>query len=205
MNNQITVLIIVLISLYTASCSGGGSTETQETEITTIQPTMGEEKRLIETDTLKNEVSEESSDDRINGFRDKYAEGTWEYDVLDFMESKEMSMIFELDKVPFEGDELPTDAEEQLDHLSDISLAFTELHLEVKAHTTAASNKVERTAKKATSKARALWVSTKLNFKGLPTERLSSTGMADEELLEDVAPDDKKQKRIVARLTKVQE
>lgn len=203
MNNQITVLIIVLISLYTASCSGVGSTETQETEITTIQPTMGEEKRPVETDTLKNEVSEESSDDRINGFRDKYAEGTWEYDVLDFMESKEMSMIFELDKVPFEGDELPADAEEQLDHLSDISLAFTELHLEVKAHTTAASNKVERTAKKATSKARALWVATKLNFKGLPTERLSSTGMADEELLEDVAPDDKKQKRIVVRLTKV--
>jgi flagellar motor protein MotB len=64
---------------------------------------------------------------------------------------------------------------------------------------------VERTAKKATSKARALWVATKLNFKGLPTERLSSTGMADEELLEDVAPDDKKQKRIVVRLTKVQE
>jgi len=74
--------------------------------------------------------------------------------------------------------------------------------MEIQAHSSKAKNGASRIAKKTGTKARAVWVSTKLNLKGIESSRLSSSGMADKQLLEGIDPEDKAHKRIMAVLTK---
>ena len=138
----------------------------------------------------------------IHKLKLRFLDGSFEYQVLEFLEAKETTKSFVLDKVPYEGEELPAEATVQLDNLAEIYTLFPFLKIEIQAHTTAAGNDFGRKTKKVSSKARAMWVATKLNLKGVPNEMLSSSGMADEDLLPEYEPDDKAQKRIMAVLTK---
>lgn len=147
-------------------------------------------------------ATKESDNPEMNKLREKFQPGSWEYEVLEFIESEEMTATFNLDKVPYEGEELPAEAAIQLENLAEIASSFPYINIEIQAHTTAADNGAGRVAKKTTSKARALWVATKLSLKGVENSRLSSTGMADESLLDGFDPEDKAHKRIMAVLSK---
>lgn len=138
----------------------------------------------------------------IETLRNKFEAGSWGYEVLYFIESEEMSASFNLDKVPYEGEELPAEASIHLDNLTEIANSFPYIMIDIQAHSTQAKNGAGRVAKKTGTKARAVWVATKLNLKGVENNRLSSTGMGDEQLLEGLDPEDKAHKRIMAVLTK---
>ncbi|GAB5539864.1 MAG: hypothetical protein Salg2KO_19670 [Salibacteraceae bacterium] len=195
---------VIALFYLVSSCSSG---DADNKEIEKIE----EQRDTTIVEEVKSDLVEEHSlepapkrvkNPKVDSLRAMYEKDSWEYNVLDFIESEDVLIALELDKVPFEGDELPAEAAVQLQNLSDISIGFPYLSLEIQAHTTKAENKVARAAKKATSKARALWVATKLNMRGVPSERLSSKGMADEELIDSIDPDDKRQKRIVAVISK---
>lgn len=104
--------------------------------------------------------------------------------------------------MPYEGEELPAEATLQLENLAEIANSFPYINMEIQAHSSKAKNGASRIAKKTGTKARAVWVSTKLNLKGIESSRLSSSGMADKQLLEGIDPEDKAHKRIMAVLTK---
>lgn len=194
--------IYILISVIVFSGCGNAEDDQNSEDVvpTMATPEMGQDNKPEKKSPTVG-LSEGAESD-INSLRDKFAPESWEYAVLDFIESNEMSRSFNLDKVPFEGEELPVEAAIQLDHLTDIATAFPNLEIEIQAHTTAANNSAGRIAKKTASKARAVWVATKLNFRGIDNSRLSTSGMGDEMLLEEIDPEDKAQKRIMAVLTK---
>lgn len=148
------------------------------------------------------EPKEDEAPDKMAMLRSQFQEGSWEWNVLNFIESDEPSVKIVLEKVPFDGDELPSEAVVELDHLADIHAAFPFLMMEVQAHSPKAKNEIGRKAKRVACKARALWVREKLKARGIPKESLTSAGMADDDLLPEIPADDKSQKRITATLTK---
>ena len=194
-------IYILISALVLSSCTNSQNDQNSEDVLPTMAtPEMGQDNKPEKKSTTIAES--EGTETGINSLRDIFNPGSWEYEILDFIESNEMSRSFNLDKVPFEGEELPAEAAIQLDHLTDIATAFPNLTIEIQAHTTAANNGAGRLAKKTASKARAVWVATKLNFRGIDNSRLSTSGMGDEMLLEEIDPEDKAQKRIMAVLTK---
>ncbi len=200
-----TSLFILTLSLLTMMISCGESGVPKKEIISPIhEPNLAIEDTIEINEGLKAQPKVQLSDTSspIHKMKLKFAKGTWEYEILNFIESDELKRSFVMDKVPFEGEELPAEASIQLDNLAAIYTTFPFLKIEVQAHTSAAKNDVGKKTKKIASKTLAMWVSAKLNMRGVPNNMLSSTGMGDEELIKDIDPEDKGQKRIVAVLTK---
>lgn len=145
---------------------------------------------------------EDTEQKATDAWRDKFEEGSWEWELLDFLDSDELAKMVTLERVPFEGEELPAEGVIELDHLAEIHTAFPFLNIEVQAHSTQAKNEVGRKAKRATCKARALWVKSKLKSRGIPGDNLTSQGMADDNLLQGIDPEDKSQRRITVLIQK---
>lgn len=187
-----------------ASCEEQKPVRNIDTEIITATPV------LDTTDALDSGAEDEeaaaiaAADEplAITSLRDRFPKNGFEWKILDFLASGQPEIVIALDKIPFEGEELSAEGESQLDNLVTIHQVFPYLLIDVQAHTTEAANGVARQAKRTASKARAVWVATKLNFKGIPSNKLSSSGMADEQLIPDYPGDDKRQKRIMAKITK---
>lgn len=131
-----------------------------------------------------------------------FAEGSVEASLNDFINNGTGTQSFVLDKVPFEGEEISAEGKQQLDNVAELLKAHPELKCEIQGHTTKAKNAVGATAKKTASGARALWVKTKLSFRGVDKDQLESNGYGDEQLLEGVDPEDESQKRLVLVMTK---
>jgi hypothetical protein len=201
-------LSLFILAVWMVACGDQASNE----EVKSEEPNPVE--AVMDSSDLRRDVSEETPQPtpdsaakpqepaEVAEMRKKFPAGGFEWKVLDFIASDEPEVVVVLDKVPLEGEELSVDAEEQLNNLVSIHTAFPFLLIDVQAHTTEANNGVARQAKKATSKARAVWVATKLNLKGIPGDKLSSSGMADEQLLDAYEGDDKRQKRIMAKITR---
>ncbi|GEM_PF-1647294 len=154
-------------------------------------------------ETVEPEMAESNEEsNEMERLRTGFAEGSWEWQLLDFIESDEPEISFVLEKVPFEGEELPSEGGLELDHLAEIQTAFPFLNIDIQAHSTAAKNKVGRTAKRATCKARALWVMAKLRTRGVNKENISASGMADDALIPGLPTDDKAHRRITAVITR---
>lgn len=194
---------LAISALLLASCAEQKPAETENTKLATAV--------LDTTDALTEEPIENSEalvvapaiePLAIRELRARFPKNGFEWKILDFLSSDLPEIVVDLDKIPFEGEELSAEGESQLDNLVTIHQVFPFLLIDVQAHTTEAANGVARQAKRTASKARAVWVATKLNFKGIPSNKLSSSGMADDQLLPDYPGDDKRQKRIMAKITK---
>jgi hypothetical protein len=188
-----------------ASCEEQKPASNIDTDITSATPV------LDTTDARSGDAKNEEYDTivatadeplAITSLRDRFPKNGFEWKILDFLSSDQPEIVIALDKIPFEGEELSAEGESQLDNLVTIHQVFPYLLIDVQAHTTEAANGVARQTKRTASKARAVWVATKLSFKGIPSNKLSSSGMADDLLLPDYSGDDKRQKRIMAKITK---
>jgi len=134
--------------------------------------------------------SMESLDANLN-----FAEGSWAHGLQESMDSG-AEQTFVLDKIPFEGEDLSAEGNQQLDDLAALLKAHPNSRIVIKGHTKEAKNAVGRQGKKTTSKVRALWVQTKLSLRGVGGDQMRARGMADEELVEGIAGDDEGQRRI---------
>jgi len=200
--NLLYPISAALIATLIISCSNSSAPteEKQEVdiEVTEAQAELNEEDHVDEA----SQSDEPSKQSATAALKTQFTAGSWEWELIEFIESEDMMKVFELDQVPFDGEELPAEAVIQLDNLAEIHSNFPFLKIEVQAHTTAAKNELGKKTKMAASKARALWVSTKLKLRDVPKEQLSSKGMGDTELLKDLEPDDKAQRRIMAVISK---
>lgn len=193
---------ILSIGMYACNSSEEPQKEVVTTEEEAIEIKNAQGVMESEEPPQAEPITASSGNPTLDSMRMKYAKDSWEWKILDFLESDRVTEMFVLDKVPFEGEELPIEGSIQIENLCDIMTAFPYLELEVKAHTKEASGAIAKATKKAGSKARAIWVATKVNLKGIESKRISSTGAGDDNLLEEFAPDDDRQKRLVAVLKK---
>ena len=129
-------------------------------------------------------------------------EGSWGYDVLEYMESGEGEKEFTLDQIPYEGEELTAEGEKQLDDLASLLKQYPDLNVIVKGHSRSGDNAVEKTANKASSKARALWVQGKLGNRGVDGKQMQAKGIGGGEPLDGVDVKDMSQRRITIAFTK---
>lgn len=201
---KISVLFLTLFVLsLIMSCSEPADTATEVPAAVEKPVDVSEDtSKFVGELIVKPKPDEPDTVNPVNKMKLKFAKGTWEYEILNFIESEELKRSFVMDKLPFEGEELPAEASIQLDNLAAIHTTFPFLKIEIQAQTSAANNDLGKKTKQIASKTRAMWVSAKLNMRGVPNNMLSSTGMGDEELIKDIDPTDKGQKRIVAVLTK---
>jgi len=121
--------------------------------------------------------------------------GSWASNLLQGVNSGS-SMVFTLDQIPFEGEELSAEGTQQLDNLAAILKANPDWNAEIQGHTSKAQ-------KVGNGGVRAKWVQTKLVVgRGVPNKQLSSKGYGTDNLLPDVPEDDDKQKRITVSISK---
>jgi outer membrane protein OmpA-like peptidoglycan-associated protein len=197
------------LTLIWTSCGGNRTTESNtEEEVSELTEGMEEEDHSGHDHSGHDhsEASHEGGDDMemmdSKGTDLGFAEGSWAWSLQDFMDNGSGTKTFILDKIPFEGEEISVEGNQQLDDLAALLKAHPDMMAEVQAHTPAADNAIGRTAKKTASTARAAWVQLKLKTRGVDGKQLSSKGYADEMLLENLDPKDEAQKRLAIVINK---
>lgn len=122
--------------------------------------------------------------------------GSWADGVLQGVNSGS-TMVFTLDQIPFEGEEISAAGKEQLDNLAAILKANPEWNAEIQGHTAAPTKKL------ANGFARAKWVQTKLVIgRGVKNKQLTAKGYGAENLLPGVPEEDEKHKRVTVAISK---
>ena len=201
-----TLTFIALLALWSSCGSEKTSTEAAAEEAVTEEVAMIEETGHEGHDHSAEGHSHETGSDmtamETKGTDLGFAEGSWAWKLQDFMNNGSGSQTFILDKIPFEGEEISVEGNQQLDDLAALLKANPAMNAEVQAHTPAADNAIGRTAKKTASAARAGWVKLKLQSRGVDGKQLSSKGYADEMLLKNLDPKDDGQKRLAIVVTK---
>ncbi|MEM7161746.1 MAG: OmpA family protein [Bacteroidota bacterium] len=125
-----------------------------------------------------------------------FESGSWAWSIQNYLSKGEGSPNYNLDKIPYDGEELSAEGEEQLDNLAKLLMAYPDINVLVKGHSRLGDNAVEKTTNKATSKARALWVQAKLSNRGVSGKQMKAKGIGGDELLADIDPKDMAQRRI---------
>lgn len=196
---QLATLFLALGVWTLTSCGGGDDHGHDHDAGEHIEETMDDAGTVIEDAT---DAVEDAAMEGMNKIEATWADGSMEKELSDFIATGSGTQTFALDKIPFEGEDLSAEGKEQLDNLSQMLKDHPELQVEIQGHTAAANNAIGRTAKKTASGTRAMWVKTKLVFRGVDGKQLSTKGYADEQLLEGIDPKDDAQKRLVVALTK---
>ncbi|MGB0423945.1 MAG: OmpA family protein [Flavobacteriales bacterium] len=204
---QLATLFLALGVWTLSSCGGGEHGHDHDHDAGEhIEHAMDDAEEAMEDAAhAVEDAAEEAGDAAMEGM-DKieatWADGSMEKELSDFIATGSGTQTFALDKIPFEGEEISAEGKEQLDHLAQMLKDHPELNAEIQGHTTAADNAIGRTGKKTASGTRAIWVKTKLVFRGVDGKQLSTKGYADEQLLEGIDPKDDAQKRLLISLTK---
>ncbi len=195
------------LTLIWTSCGGNMATEnTSEEETSELAESMEEDEHEAHDHSTDDHSGHDHAEDMSmmdsKGTDLGFAEGSWAWSLQDFMDNGSGTKTFILDKIPFEGEEISVEGNQQLDDLAALLNAHPDMMAEVQAHTPEADNAIGRTAKKTASTARAAWVQLKLKTRGVDGKQLSSKGYADEMLLENLDPKDEAQKRLAIVITK---
>lgn len=134
-----------------------------------------------------------------------FAEGSWGWNIYNYMESGSGSQSFNLDAIPLgddDNEEVSAAGKQQLDDLAAILKQYPDMRCEVQGHTKKAKNPVGAKTKQAWSGLKAKWVKEKLKARGVSGDQIDAKGYGDKMLLEGVEGDDAAQRRVVVVFTK---
>jgi len=101
-----------------------------------------------------------------------------------------------------DGKALSEPARKKLDLIAEIMQQTPALNIEVRGHNKDHGNKIKNTPARAASKVRAGLVQAYLQTKGVKGNRIKTTSIGHDELVQGIAPDDDKQKRITIKTVK---
>ena len=200
-----TATYISLIALWSSCGTEKASTDEVLTEVTeevtgTIQDPHAGHDHGSEGHTHGNQGDMSAMESK--GTNLGFAEGSWAWTIQNFMNTGTGSQTFILDKVPFEGDEISVEGNQQLDDLAALLMANPKMVAEVQAHSPDADNAIGRKTKKTFTIMRAGWVKLKLQSRGVEAKQLSSKGYAYEMLLKNIDPKSDAQKRLAIVINK---
>ena len=197
---QLATLFLALGAWTLSSCGGDHGHDHEAGHH--VEEGMDHAEEAMEDASDAVEKAGDAAMEGIDKIEATWADGSMEKDLSEFISTGSGTQTFALDKIPFEGEEISAEGKEQLDNLAQMLKDHPELKAEIQGHTTAADNAIGRTGKKTASGTRAIWVKTKLVFRGVDGKQLSTKGYADEQLIEGIDPKDEAQKRLLISLTK---
>lgn len=203
--SRFAVLALVAVGLITWS-SCGSETAVEETTDTVIEgaedaagDAASEAAEAIDEATGADASATEGANDL------SFDEGSWGWNIYNYMETGNGSMTFNLDKIPLgddDAEEASAEGKKQLDDLAAILNAYPDMRCEVQGHTKKAKNPIGAKAKQAWSGVKATWVKEKLKARGASGDQIDAKGYGDQMLLTDVAEDDDSQRRVVVVFNK---
>lgn len=202
---------LVAMAFALASCGGDSGKTTAEkapaaeetaVEAETVDPHAGHDHGDGHDHDAHGEHNSDMDSLATLGTDLSFNEGSWAWNLQDYMDNGSGEKVFILDQIPFEGDEISVEGKQQLDDLAALLKAHEDMNIEIQGHTKEAKNAVGKTSKKATSKARALWVQTKLSLRGVSGKQMKARGLGDDSLLPGVPGDDDSQRRIAVAMSK---
>ena len=185
------ITIICFVVLW--QCSG----ETRSADDVIVDGADKTEEMVGDAADAAGDVMDAAADGEL-----EYIEGTWAWELQDYLANGSGMKTFTLDKLPPEGEEVSAEGKEQLDNLAALLKAYPDLEVEVQGHSRAGDNAAEKTTNQVSSKARAVWVQTKLATRGVSGKQMKAKGIGGKEPMEGVDPKDIAQRRIAVMFTK---
>ena len=132
-----------------------------------------------------------------------YKAGTVAYDINEFLTSGSGTKSFVLTDVAAEGEGLSEAGAAQLDMIAAILEANPGARAVVEAHAAKGKNGAEDLARKAATKARALFIKGKLVFgRNIPGKDVDAKGFGSDQPMANIPSEDDRQKRVVISITK---
>ena len=189
------ITLICLVVLW--QCSGNsGHDHDKKDDDKQEQTQENSEKETpmeMETSPEEGEMLEEGDNESL-----RFEDGTTASKIQAYLETGSGETSFVLDKVIAydDNDIISEDQKKQLDNLAALLKAYPDKKIEVRGHSRAGDGVAEKTANKASSKGRALWVQGKLANRGVPGSQMKARGIGGAEPLEGVDPKDMSQRRI---------